>query len=247
MRFVEEIMGMPVIVDIVGDDGEKAQKVFDYFRKVDDTFSTYKEGSEISKLNREEIMVECCSGAVQEILKLAEETKQETNGYFDVKKPDGSLDPSGLVKGWAINNASSLLRKLGETNFYVEAGGDIQTSGTNQRGGAWRIGIQHPFDKKRIVKVIQAGGRGVATSGTIARGAHIYNPHTAAAVHSPFVSITVIGPNVYEADRFATAAFAMGEAGVHFLESQSGFEAYAIDTAGIATQTSGLGRFVCSS
>ena len=49
-----------------------------------------------------------------------------------------------------------------------------------------------------------------------------------------------MGPNVLEADRFATAAFAMGREGIHFIESLKGFEGYAIDAKGIATMTSGF-------
>ncbi len=59
------------------------------------------------------------------------------------------------------------------------------------------------------------------------------------------VSLTVIGPNVYEADRFATAAFAMGKNGIAFIEQLQGFEGYQIDGAGIATMTSGFAQVIC--
>ena len=62
-----------------------------------------------------------------------------------------------------------------------------------------------------------------------------------------FVSVTVLGPNVYEADRFATAAFAMGPEGIHFIEELSGFEGYLIDKSGLATMTSGFGDYVAPS
>jgi thiamine biosynthesis lipoprotein len=58
------------------------------------------------------------------------------------------------------------------------------------------------------------------------------------------VSLTVIGPNVYEADRFATAAFAMGKRGIYFIEQLPGFEGYMIDAAARATFTSGFERYV---
>jgi FAD:protein FMN transferase len=58
------------------------------------------------------------------------------------------------------------------------------------------------------------------------------------------VSLTVVGPNVYEADRFATAAFAMDSAGIHFIEELDGFEGYMIDHAGMAMYTSGFERYV---
>jgi thiamine biosynthesis lipoprotein len=59
------------------------------------------------------------------------------------------------------------------------------------------------------------------------------------------VSLTVIGPDIYEADRFATAAFAMGQAGIIFVEQLEGFEGYLINQEGQATFTSGFARYVC--
>ncbi len=58
------------------------------------------------------------------------------------------------------------------------------------------------------------------------------------------VSITIIGPNVFEADRFATAAFAMGRKGIQFIEELAGFEGYMIDAQACATYTSGFERYV---
>ena len=39
------------------------------------------------------------------VFALAEQTKQETAGYFDIDR-GGFYDPSGIVKGWAIANAA---------------------------------------------------------------------------------------------------------------------------------------------
>jgi len=76
------------------------------------------------------------------------------------------------------------------------------------------------------------------------RGGHIYNPTNTDQPISGIVSLTVIGPDVYEADRFATAAFAMGPAGLLFMENLPGFEAYMIDPNGMAAYTSGFERYV---
>ena len=55
--------------------------------------------------------------------------------------------------------------------------------------------------------------------------------------------MTVIGPNVYEADRFATPAFAMGKKGIDFVENLPGLEGYMVDKDGIATMTSGFEKY----
>ena len=238
-------MGMPVSVEIADTSAaqESLAKAFDYFTYIDQTFSTYKEESEMSRINRGEIPSSEYSADMRLILDLAEETKKLTNGYFDIRTPDGSIDPSGIVKGWAINNVADLLRSLGHQSFYVEAGGDIQTGGTNAEGTEWRIGIRNPFDRTQIVKLVFPHGRGIATSGTAIRGSHIYDPHTKRAVATNVASLSVIGPNVYEADRYATAAFAMGEKGISFIESMDGFGGYQINTKGVATMTSGFKHY----
>ena len=239
------IMGMPVTIEVV-DSGVTVQNldsVFAYFEYVDRKFSTYKPDSEISLINRQEVTLEQSSEDMQTIFTMAEQTRQETDGFFNIDR-NGVYDPSGIVKGWAIYTASELLRQAGLEDYYVDAGGDIQLSGKNAQGQDWRVGIQNPFNHNEIVKVLSVQNCGVATSGTYVRGPHIYNPKNSDQPVTGIVSLTVIGPDIYEADRFATAAFAMGPAGIVFMETLVGFEAYMIDPNGLATYTSGFERFV---
>lgn len=238
-------MGMPITVE-VGDAGaaqHHLDEVFAYFAAVDDAFSTYKETSEISRLNRGELAEDQYSAELREILALSEQTKRETHGYFDIRRGDGSLDPSGIVKGWAIRNAARLLRDARFRDFYVEAGGDIEVAGSKY-GAPWRAGIRNPFNRHENVKILALTDCGVATSGTAVRGQHVYNPHRRDTPLLEVVSVTVVAANVYEADRFATAAFAMGTDGIYFIERMPGLEAYVIDAAARATYTSGFGRYV---
>ena len=246
MKQTRIIMGMPVILEVI--DSRVTGKIFDsvfaYFEYVDRKFSTYKQESEISMINRQEITLQEASEDMQAVFKMAEQTRQETDGYFDIAR-NGKYDPSGIVKGWAIYNAAEILRQDGFENYYVDAGGDIQASGKNAQGQAWRVGIQSPFNSTEIVKVVSLQNCGMATSGTYVRGQHIYNPRDSEQLITEIVSLTVIGPDVYEADRFATAAFAMGSAGIYFIENLVGFEGYSIDQKGLATFTSGFERYVC--
>jgi thiamine biosynthesis lipoprotein len=239
------LMGMPVTVEVV--DGTATRDLLDsafgYFEYVDGKFSTYKADSEISRINRGEVSLEAASEDMRAIFALADQTRDETDGYFDMRRA-GTYDPSGVVKGWAIYNASQKLQRRGARNFYIDAGGDIQMSGANAQGQHWRVGIRNPFDPAQIVKVLSLTDCGVATSGTYIRGQHIYNPHDEADPLTEVLSMTVIGPNICEADRYATAAFAMGRQGVFFIEGLAGFEGYMIDREGRATLTSGFERYV---
>lgn len=245
MRETRILMGMPITVEVIDGTSRVIDNVFGYLDAVDQRFSTYKHDSEISAYNRGEILLNDLSTEMREVLQIAVRTKQETEGYFDIKRPDGTIDPSGIVKGWAICNAANRIKAAGFTSFYVEAGGDIQSGGLNGQGHEWRVGIRSPFNTQDIIKVISPRGHGVATSGSYARGQHIYNPHTPEKPIQDVVSITVIGSDVLEADCFATAAFAMGSQGIYFIERVAGLEAYLVNAQGIATQTTGFGAYVC--
>ncbi len=244
MKQTRILMGMPVTLEVVdpGVTEELFEEVYAYFEYVDEKFSTYKMFSEISLVNQGAMALEETSHDMRTVFALAEQFRQETDGYFDIRR-DGKYDPSGLVKGWAIYNAAEIIRQKGFANFYVEAGGDFQVYGKNSQGENWRVGIRSPFDMTEIVKVLSISDRGIATSGTYVRGQHIYNPKSA-ATDPEIVSLTVIGPDIFEADCYATAAFAMGRAGINFIESLDGFEGYLIDAHQVATYTSGFMRYV---
>ena len=244
MKELRSIMGMPVIVEISNKQickytnkqmEEDIEEVFDYLRYVDEHYSPFKETSQVGKLNRGEEV----SDEMKEILRLSQILKEDTGGYFDIVKPNGKIDPSGIVKGWAIKNAAEILRKKGYTKFFVDVGGDAEVVGKN-----WKWGIRNPFNVKEIVKFIKLSDVGIATSGTYERGQHIYNPITKKAEITDIVSLTVIGPNVYEADKLATPGFAMARDGINWIEKQKGFEGYMIDSEGIATMTTGFEKYL---
>ena len=219
--------------------------LFRSFTHIDETFSTYKDTSAISAINAGRIALDAASAEVRAVFALAEQTRRETDGYFNIWRGD-RYDPAGIVKGLAIASAADILRAAGCANFYVDAGGDIEAAGHNAEGQPWRVGIRNPFNIREIVKVLAISGCGIATSGTYIRGQHVYDPHAPGRPIEEILSLTVIGPNVYEADRFATAAFAMGRRGIMFIERLADFEGYMIDASGMATPTSGFGRYVLS-
>lgn len=245
MRLSRLIMGMPVTVEIVGAEVIEAdlEPTFAYFIKIDKRFSTYKDTSEISRINRGEINPASYSHQMREIFRLAEQTKRKTNGFFDIGSI-GRCDPSGIVKGWAINQATKQLIKRGYKNFYINAGGDISACGHNATGEKWRVGIRNPFNLAQVVKVVAISNGGIATSGNYERGEHIYNPIDQWQPANALASVTVIGPNIYEADRFATAAFVIGEKGINFIEKLPDLEGYIIRKDGRAIMTSSFDRFV---
>ena len=180
--------------------------MFAWLRWVDATFSTYRADSEICRLERGELALADAHPLVREVLGQCERLRERTGGFFDLRAT-GRLDPSGLVKGWAVDRAAALLDRAGCTRFCIDAGGDLRL-----RGGPWRVGIRHPHRRRRLAGVIAVTDAAVATSGTYERGRHIVDPHTGRPA-TDALSVTIVGPDLATADAYATAAFAMGEAG----------------------------------
>jgi FAD:protein FMN transferase len=228
---VEHIMGMPVVVDVRDHDFDETvlRQMFDWLRGVDATFSTYKEDSEISRINRGELTVAAAHPDVREVLDRCDALRVETDGYFDLRAAQDSIDPSGLVKGWAVDRAAGILDAAEIRNYAVNVAGDMRLRGRAVPDDCWSVGIQHPLEANAVAAVVEANDLAVATSGSYARGEHVIDPHTRRPPVG-VLSVTITGPELATADAYATAAFAMGEAGVHWTARLHGYEAMTILT-----------------
>ncbi len=204
---------------------------------VDSIFSTYRPDSDISRLGRGECTLGDCPPEVAEVLDAGARLASETDGYFSMY-PAGVLEPSGLVKGWAIERASDLLVAAGSTSHCVNGGGDVQCVGDVSDGQPWRIGIAHPLQAGELAGVVIGSGVAVATSGTAERGAHVLDPHTGRPPDE-FASITLVGRRLGVTDAYATAAFAMGSAARAWVEDLPDHQAFAVCCDGTTWSTSG--------
>lgn len=246
LHHVEEVMGMSVSFDIRAP-APPAQALRDataWLHHVDDTFSTYKQNSEISRLGRAELTADRATAEVSGVLRRCRELGESTGGAFDafnVPAPNGTtLDPSGLVKGWSIEVAADLLNQAGATNLCINAGGDIALRGQPVPGRSWRIGIRHPHRPMEQATVVHlTGPAAVATSATYERGAHIIDPRTGKPA-SDLLSVTVVGPDLGDADAFATAVFVMGLEGLAWIEEQDGYDAFLITADDTTHWTTGF-------
>ena len=231
---------MPVTVEIR--DAAPSAAVFDAvfsdLTRVDRMFSPFLTESAVSRINARTLREADADPLVAEVLARCRDHEVLTYGYFNAWS-GGRLDPSGFVKGWAIARACAILDRHGHRNYFVDGAGDVQTRGEREPGVAWRVGIRHPVERSKVARVVLARDLAVATSGTYEKGSHIQDPHTGLPA-TALVSLTVTGPDIVTADVFATAAFAMGLAGLPFIEARPGYEAYAIDPALRARWTSGF-------
>jgi len=238
---VEHVMGMPIVVDVRDVDDEAAlEPLFDWFRVVDRRFSTYRDDSEISRLNRGDLALGDAHEDVRAVLRRCDELRLETNGFFDVRfAGDDAVDPSGLVKGWSVDRAAAIADDLGFRNYAINAGGDIRLRGGALPAPIWRVGIQHPTDRGQIVAVVAGDDLAVATSGAYARGEHVLDPHTCRPPKG-VLSVTITGRELATADAFATAAFAMGTKGPAWTARRGGFDALTLLADGRSLRTPGF-------
>jgi thiamine biosynthesis lipoprotein len=233
LRRVEAIMGTTVELDLrtpVADlDPGAVDAAFAWLHEVDARFSPFRADSEVSRLRRGALDERDASADVREVLAACEAMRRRTDGFFDIRfgGPGSALDPSGYVKGWALERAAERLAAAGARDFAINGGGDIVARGRPAAGALWRVGIRHPFERERLAAVIGVTDLAVATSGTYERGEHVRIPGTGAPP-AGLLSVTVVGPSLTVADVFATAALAMGTDGPAWLARRPGYEGCAV-------------------
>jgi thiamine biosynthesis lipoprotein len=189
------------------------ESIITFCEDVDRDFSTYKEGSWVSRLRRGEVDIENCPDDVIEVWDLCAQAKWISDGAFDPWAVDGGFDPSGLVKGWAADKCADMLVAAGAQHVQVNAAGDLAL-----RGGfldsdgvvkPWPIGVVNPNNSLEVVKIYEISDGAIATSGTYERGAHIQDPHTG-MIAIGAKSATVVGAEGWLCDAMATAVMVGG-------------------------------------
>lgn len=234
--WVEQIMGMPVSVLCRGRSARTepvdaaVRAVFAELRSVDEMFSTYKADSVVSQVRSGAIDLADCAHEVRAVAERANRWRGLTGGLFDPCRPDGTWDPSGLVKGWAVERAATSLRAVSSLDWCLNAGGDVFLHCEADR--SFRVGIADPDDATRILTSVALTDGAVATSGTAARGRHIYDPRLGGTAQNRWASVTVTGPSLETADVLATAAFAAATGWRELLARFPDYAGLAIDPSG---------------
>ena len=211
----------------------------------DEIFSTYRPDSRISRLGRGELELSQCGPDVRDVLRLCKDAERRSGGWFSAWYEGGRgnpFDPTGLVKGWAVERAARMLAAAQTDAVCVNGGGDIQLL-----GGPWRIGIADPLTQGALAAVVEVGAEAretaVATSGPAERGCHIIDPHTGEPPVTGLASVTVVCSTLTAADAWATAAYAMGDRARAWLEDLPDAEGFAVTSDGGTWHTSGFGRY----
>ncbi|WP_199750199.1 FAD:protein FMN transferase [Amycolatopsis sp. WAC 04169] len=230
MKRVEQVMGLPVSVDIrdEGDHLTSLARVFAWLHEVDERFSPFRTDSEVSRFDRGDLAVSELSDDLLDILMTCDHYEQLSGGAFTARLPGKPLDPNAITKGWAVQRAARLLKSAGLEVFCVNAGGDVVTAGEPEPGRGWRIGIRHPEQRGEICAVVESADGAVATSACYERGSHIFNGRTGRPAEG-LLSVTIVAEDLLRADALATAAFAMGVDGIAWAASQPGCRVLIVD------------------
>jgi thiamine biosynthesis lipoprotein len=249
---VMHIWGTAITVDIRDPlSPEVVDRVCAWFQRVDDIFSTWRAESEVSRLSRHELTLREASAELRTVVEVCDQVTEDSHGAFDIyigadprvepREGLGPIDPSGLVKGWALQRAAEDLRRAGASNFAINAGGDVITAGGPRSGERWRVGIRHPWQRDKVAMVLEVSDVGVATSGRYERGDHIIDPRTGQPARG-LMSVTVVAEDLALADGYATAALVLGEDGPAWL-AQRALASVAISENGTAIVTDALQRY----
>lgn len=245
-RRAERVMGTVISLTAPdgGADSAAADRCFAWLHEVDRRFSPFRPASEVSQLMRsstvavQERPVDAggratsvpaeVSPELAEVLELCEIVEVLSDGVFDIRRhrADNAPDPTGVVKGWAVDRAAAILEEAGVERFCIGAGGDVLARGGRAPGVPWRIGIAHPTVRGASALTLEADDLAVATSGSTERGEHIVDGRTG-EVPRGLLTLSVAGPSLGRADAYATAAFAMGRDGLRWVESLPGYAACA--------------------
>jgi thiamine biosynthesis lipoprotein len=193
--------------------GTAAAAVERVFAGLDARFSLYRPDSEASRLARGDIQLREASAEMRERYADAAGWRLLTGGAFTPERPDGILDLSGTIKGYAIRRAGAALQDLGLVDWCLNAGGDVLVAGSPAPGSGapWQTGIVDPADRTGLATAFPLGGTSrftaLATSGSAERGDHIW---TAGAGRAEFVQVSVAATDIVTADVLATAIVAGG-------------------------------------
>jgi thiamine biosynthesis lipoprotein len=222
-RRVEHVMGMPLSLALRGRHTHGAAadtawaEVLDSLRDADRVFSTYRADSVVSAIRRGELAIGHAPADVREVLAIGARAERASGGAFSLWRQD--LDPSAVVKGWAVERASAFLRALPDTDFCLSAGGDMVCRASD--GDPWRVGIEDPRDPGRVLAVVPVRDGAVATSGTAHRGEHLVDARTGTAP-AAVAQVTVVAGSLTDADVDATAAYALGPRAAQWLGGRVG-------------------------
>jgi len=205
--------------------------------RLEQRFSHFRADSEISRWIQGDDVPADAVADIEHVLLQCGRLHAESDGVFRARDPRTSrLDTAGYVKGYAIGRAAEALAATGLRNVVVGVGGDVHCAGRAADDRPWRVAVQDPARSHAVLALLDATDLAVATSGSAQRGEHIWGPIPS----GPLASFTVVGPDIAEADAYATIGFAMGEAGREWVRARDGYHCVVVRIDGTVVSDAAL-------
>jgi len=241
MRWVFDTMGTTVSLSAAG--AAPVDEIIGIFDRVDQRYSLYAPGSELSRLARGELRLEEAGPELRSTWVEALEWRSRTDGAFSPHRPDGVIDLNGIVKAAAMRDAAKVLDASRCGEWALVVGGDVVVSA----GAEQVIGIVDPADTSTLLcsVALLGGRRAVATSGSAERGDHIWLGGELRP--SEFVQVSVLADDIVTADVLATTIVAAGPAGLDDLTDRWPIDVLTVDRQGDLRSTPGFSAAVRTS
>jgi thiamine biosynthesis lipoprotein len=243
---VGHVMGMPISIDIrdagAHEDPDSTEHLLDecfaILRRTDDTFSLWRSDTPMARLSDRRAGLAEMPVDVVEVLRRCVQAASMTGGLFTARRPGRQVDPTGLVKGWAVDRVARMLTAAGLRHWCINAAGDVLMHGQARPGEGWTVGIVDPFQSGRLIDTVTVTVGAVATSGTTQRGTHIWDPARGRPARGVRAA-TVMARDIIEADVLATAAVVRGRGAASWLQTFAGVEGLVVSDDGSVETTAG--------
>jgi thiamine biosynthesis lipoprotein len=241
---VDHVMGMPVSIDIRDARARESRRrtdrlldrCFVELHRIDDTFSLWREDTPMWQLANRRAALSDMPRDILEVLRQCAGWSVETRGLFTARDPAAHVDPTGLVKGWAVQRIGRFLSDEGLRHWCINAAGDVLVHGQARPGEGWTVGIADPMQAGRLVDTVSLTLGAVATSGTSERGQHIWDP-AHAETSRDVVAATVVARDIVQADVLATAAVVRGRDAASWLQTRFGVQGLVVLKDGAVDRT----------
>lgn len=176
-------------------------------KQIDLDFSPFRSDSLVSKYQLGDRRPLLNSKDFQSVYAQSLLAEQMTEGIF-TPYFSNKFDPTGLVKGWAIEQSfEQYLRPLlADTKIEgvsLNGGGDIKVATRNDSNFQWGIGIENPNNLLEIIATYYLRNGAIATSGDSKRGEHIVKKAA-----NEVAQVTIVSNSLVDADVWATTGVA---------------------------------------
>lgn len=216
------VMGTVAAVQWRGGDGRAvADAVRRTFSEVESLLNAHDPDSELSRLASlpDAEVLRRCSAIVRPCYEAAFRLQRDSGGAFNPRwRGAGTMDLGAIAKGFAVDLAADAAAAApGAGDVLIDLGGNLKAV-----RGSWRVGVYSPEIGRADHAFVLHEGEACATSGEYARGRHIRDGRTGAAVADAAGSATVIHPSsAMLADGLSTLLFVLGrDKGGEFLETR---------------------------